>query len=95
MNCETCLYPNNTDIKIEGNCPFASRSEINKSKSNNLGVWISILTVVFILIIIGIIVYIKCYQNKGIIKKNKDISDYYNIDKKNIAFDDENSPGIN
>ena len=95
MNCETCLYPNNSNVKIEGNCPFSNGSNRrNKKSSNSFAIWISVLSIIFISIIIGIIVYIKCFKNKGIIKKN-DNTDYYNIDKKNVAFDDENSSGIN
>ena len=103
MNCETCLYQNSSKITIEGNCPLSNENNDNnknqnkdknsKSKSNSLAIWISIFAVIFVLIIIGIIVYVKCFKNKEITKR--DNSDYYNIGKKNIPFDEEDNSGIN
>ena len=101
MNCETCLYKNNSKITIEGNCPLSIdiNDDINKKKNNknnsskSLAIWISILSVIFVLVIIGIIVYIKCYKNKRISKK--DNSDYYNIGGKNIPLDEDSDSGIN
>ena len=103
MNCETCLYQSNFKMLIDGNCPSEeskspdSNKDKNekKNKSNNsFGIVISIIIVILVLVISGVIIYIKCFKNKGVIIKRK--TDYYNIGEKLnvggkiIPFEDEN-----
>ena len=61
---------------------------MKKKSSNNIFIWISIILVIMIIIIIGAIICIKC-------KRNRYNSNYYNIEGKNIPFDDEDNAGIN
>ena len=89
MNCESCLYENNSEILIEGNCPESSEKNNNEKKSsNNILILISIILIIFIVIVIGVIIYIK-------FKRNRYNSNYYNIEGKTIPFDEEDNSGIN
>ena len=91
MNCDTCLYKNNSKVTIEGNCPENENEDVEESKSNFV-VYFSIILSVIIIIVAGIVVYFKfCRKNKY----KLDPSNYLNIDGKNISFDDEEDSGIN
>ena len=91
MNCDTCLYKNNSKVTIEGNCPENEDEDVEESKSNFV-VYFSIILSIIIIIVAGIVVYFKfCRKNKY----KLDPSNYLNIDGKNISFDDEEDSGIN
>ena len=103
MNCETCLYQNNSKIIIDGNCPQSSRSNDIDDKSNDNKrkgkksnnspfIWISIILVIMMLFVIIIMIYIKCKNRYNGNIKN---TDYYSIGGRNIPFEDEDNSGIN
>ena len=95
MNCETCLYENKKVNLIEGNCPEFPGEKIDEKEENkndnnsnyNIFLWISIIVIILIIIVVVIITCKKC-----IAKGN---SNYYNIEGKNIPFEDQDSFEIN
>ena len=94
MNCDTCIFKNNSKITIEGNCPEIEETEGEKEKEKEyedeegktLIIIISIVFAVIIIVIVLIVLYFTCYK-KG--KCRKEPSAYLNIDGKNISFEDD------
>ena len=92
MNCDTCIFKNNSKINIEGNCPEFEETEEEKEKEyedeegKTLIIIISIVFAVIIIVIVLIVLYFTCYK-KGKCRKNP--SAYLNIDGKNISFEDD------
>ena len=95
MNCEVCLYEDKlSKISIKGNCPEFSRK--SNKESNNLGIWIVIILIILASVLIGLIIYMKCFKNQIGIKKIKKTG-YLKIEGKgkDIPFEDEDSFAIN
>ena len=90
MNCDSCLFKNNSKIKIEGNCPEIEEEddeEENPTKGgNNLVIIISVVLSIVVVAVIAVVIYCKCCKNKQF--KN-DLSSYQNSDGKNIPFEDD------
>ena len=108
MNCDTCVFTNNTKITIKGNCPEKEEREDSKTdekkdespdktddNGSNWAMYFGIgVGVLVIIVICGIIFYKLCLKkNKN---KNKiDPSIYFNTNEKSIPFEDDNEDAIN
>ena len=108
MNCDTCVFTNNTKITIKGNCPEKEEREDAKTdekkdespdktddNGSNWAMYFGIgVGVLVIIVICGIIFYKLCLKkNKN---KNKiDPSIYFNTNEKSIPFEDDNEDAIN
>ena len=88
MNCDSCLFKNNSKIKIEGNCPeIEEDDEETPTKSgNSLVIIISVVLSIVVVVVIAVVIYCKCCKNRQF--KN-DLSSYQNSDGKNIPFEDD------
>ena len=92
MNCDTCIFKNNSKVTLEGNCPeYEEPEEKEKEKEieedgNTLIIVISIVFAVVVIFITLVTLYFTCYK-KG--KCCKGSSEYLSIDGKNIAFEDD------
>ena len=96
MNCESCIFKNNSKVNIEGNCPETEEKEEEikeEEGGNTFGVIIGIIISILIIVAISFLIYFICFI---IYKYNRDPSNYLYIEGKNIAFgDDEGDIGIN
>ena len=92
MNCDTCLFKNNSKVTLEGNCPeYEEPEEKEKEKEieedgNTLIIVISIVFSVVVIFITLVTLYFTCYK-KG--KCYKGSSEYLSKERKNIAFEDD------
>ena len=96
MNCESCIFTNNSKVNIEGNCPETEEKEEEikeEEGGSTFGVIIGIIISILIIVAISVVIYFKCFKKN---KYKSDPSNYLNIEGKNIAFgDDEGDIGIN
>jgi len=103
MNCKTCLYEDKGLKLKEGDCPATPGKETDTKKDDEediktqrsvLLVFTIIICTILAVLIIGVIVYLFCYNSKSQeLKANN--TDYYNIGGKNIPFEDENNNNNN
>ena len=106
MNCKTCLYEGKGETLKEGQCPPApgkgtdhtkeeeEEKEVVKTQKNVLLTFTIIICAVLAVLIIGVIIFLFCYNSRSReVKANN--TDYYNIGGKNIPFEDENNNNNN
>ena len=102
MNCKTCLYENKSLKLSEGECPAApgkqkgegekKEEEIEEDDAPRITLLIfTIITcAVLAVLIIGVIVFLICYNMRAS-KRKENNNDYFNIGGKDIPFEDENN----
>jgi hypothetical protein len=106
MNCKTCLFESKGKTLKEGECPPSpgkgadhtkeeeEEKEVVKTQKNVLLSFTIIICAVLAVLIIGVVVFLFCYNSRSKeIKANN--TDYYNIGGKNIPFEDENNNNNN
>ena len=93
MNCDSCLFKNNSKITIQGNCPEKEESENdNEKKGNNFVIYFSITFSIIIIVVVIIVIYFKCCRKQN---NNLDPSSYLNIEGKTFPFEDDQDSNIN
>ena len=85
MNCESCLYKNNSKIRISGNCPEIEEEEDSKS-GNTLVIVIVVILSVIVVVVVGVVIYFKCFKNRQI---NNELDAYQSNEGKNVPFDED------
>jgi hypothetical protein len=102
MNCKTCLYENKSLKLSEGECPAApgKQKEEGEKKEDEIEeddapritllIFTIITCAVLAVLIIGVIVFLICYNMRAN-KRKENNNDYFNIGGKDIPFEDENN----
>ena len=106
MNCKTCLYENSKVKLKEGDCPAVpgkgtdynkteeEEKETVKTQKSVILVFTIIICSVLAVLIIGVIIFLTCY-NRSFQDGKANNTDYYNIGGKNIPFEEENNDNNN
>ena len=105
MNCKTCLYENKSLKLSDGECPAApgkrkgdekkeDEIEVDEPQKITLLVFTIITCAVLAVLIIGVIIFLTCYNMRAN-KRKENNNDYFNIGGKDIPFEDENNSNIN
>jgi hypothetical protein len=104
MNCKTCLYENKSLKLREGECPAAPGNQkgdsekkeegIDEGQKKTILVFTFIICGVLVVLIIGVILFLICYNMRSG-KRKENNNDYYNIGGKDIPFEDENNNNKN